>query len=148
MSGSARRGRRSRPCTSAAERHRSCPADDIERLLARVRERFGIAADAEITLEANPGPDERGDPAAWRRAGITRISFGAQSLDDAELRRLGRRHRAADVAAAVAGAREAGIASVNLDLLYDTPDGTLATWTTTLDCRARARHRTTCRSTR
>ncbi len=108
------------------------PADDIERLLARVGERFGIAPDAEVTLEANPGPDERGDPAAWRRAGITRISFGAQSLDDAELRRLGRRHRAADVAAAVEGAREAGIASINLDLLYDTPDGTLATWTTTL----------------
>lgn len=108
------------------------PAHDVERLLARVRERFGIASGAEVTLEANPGPDERGDHAALRRAGITRISFGAQSLDDGELRRLGRRHRAADVAAAVDGAREAGIASVNLDLLYDTPDGTLATWTTTL----------------
>jgi putative oxygen-independent coproporphyrinogen III oxidase len=109
------------------------PADDIERLLARVRERFGVAADAEITLEANPGPDERGDAAALRRAGITRISFGAQSLDDGELRRLGRRHRAGDVAAAVAGARVAGIGSVNLDLLYDVPDGTLETWTATLD---------------
>ncbi|MDF2736047.1 MAG: coproporphyrinogen oxidase, partial [Chloroflexota bacterium] len=109
------------------------PADDIERLLARVRERFAIAPGAEVTLEANPGPDERGDPAAWRRAGITRISFGAQSLDDAELRRLGRRHRAADVATAVVGARDAGIASINLDLLYDTPDGTLANWTATLD---------------
>jgi oxygen-independent coproporphyrinogen III oxidase len=108
------------------------PGDDVERLLARVRERFGIAEAAEVTLEANPGPDERGDPAAWRRAGITRISFGAQSLDDVELRRLGRRHRAWDVAAAVAGAREARIDSVNLDLLYDTPGGTLATWTATL----------------
>lgn len=108
------------------------PTDDIDRLLGRVRERFGMATDAEVTLEANPGPDERGDPAALRRAGVTRISFGAQSLDDRELRRLGRRHHAADVATAVAGAREAGIASVNLDLLYDTPDGTLATWTTTL----------------
>ena len=109
------------------------PADDVERLLARVRERFAIAPGAEVTLEANPGPDERGDAAAWRRAGITRISFGAQSLDDAELRRLGRRHRAADVATAVVGARDAGIASINLDLLYDTPDGTLANWTATLD---------------
>jgi putative oxygen-independent coproporphyrinogen III oxidase len=108
------------------------PADDIERLLARVREQFGVAAGAEVTLEANPGPDERGDPAAWRRAGITRISFGAQSLDDGELQRLGRRHRAAEVAAAVEGAREAGLGSVNLDLLYDTPDGSLATWTATL----------------
>jgi oxygen-independent coproporphyrinogen-3 oxidase len=109
------------------------PIDDVERLLARVRERFGVADDAEITLEANPGPDERGDPAALRRAGVTRISFGAQSLDDGELRRLGRRHRAGDVAVAIEGAREAGIASVNLDLLYDAPDGTLATWTATLE---------------
>ena len=108
------------------------PTDDIERLLARVRAGFGIADGAEITLEANPGPDEHGDAAALSRAGITRISFGAQSLDDGELRRLGRRHRAADVAAAVEGAREAGIASVNLDLLYDVPDGTLTTWKTTL----------------
>ena len=91
-----------------------------------MRDRFGIADGAEITIEANPGPDERGDPAALRRAGVTRISFGAQSLDDGELRRLGRRHRAVDVAAAVEGARAAGIASVNLDLLYDVPDSTLA----------------------
>jgi oxygen-independent coproporphyrinogen-3 oxidase len=109
------------------------PADDIERLLARVRERFGVAEDAEITLEANPGPDERGDPLALRRAGVTRISFGAQSLDDGELRRLGRRHRAGHVAAAVDGARDAGIGSVNLDLLYDVPDGTRAIWTATLE---------------
>ena len=61
--------------------------------------------DAEVTLEANPGPDERGDPAALAEAGINRISFGAQSLDAAELRRLGRRHRPGDVADAVAGAR-------------------------------------------
>jgi putative oxygen-independent coproporphyrinogen III oxidase len=109
------------------------PADDIERLLARVRGRFGLAEDAEVTLEANPGPDERGDPVALRRAGVTRISFGAQSLDDAELRRLGRRHRAGDVVAAVEWARRAGIASVNLDLLYDVPDSTFAMWMTTLD---------------
>jgi oxygen-independent coproporphyrinogen-3 oxidase len=106
---------------------------DIERLLARVRERFGVTADAEITLEANPGPDERGDPAALRRAGVTRISFGAQSLDDTELRKLGRRHRGRHVADAVAGARAAGLGSVNVDLLYDIPDTDLRTWMATLD---------------
>ena len=109
------------------------PPDDIERLLARVRERFGIAVDAEVTLEANPGPDERGDPAALRRAGVTRISFGAQSFDDTELRKLGRRHRARHVADAVAGARAAGVRSVNVDLLYDVPDTDLRTWMATLD---------------
>lgn len=109
------------------------PADDIERVMARVRQRFGIATGAEVTLEANPGPHERGDPPALRRAGITRVSFGAQALDDGELKRLGRRHRAADVVEAVEGARAAGIASVNLDLLYDTPHATPAIWAATLD---------------
>ena len=109
------------------------PAEEIDRLLQRVRDRFGVADDAEITLEANPGVDERGDALALHRAGVTRISFGAQSLDDAELRRLGRRHRAGDVTAAVEGARAAGIRSVNLDLLYDVPHSTDGTWAATLD---------------
>jgi putative oxygen-independent coproporphyrinogen III oxidase len=109
------------------------PADDVGALLARVRERFGIADDAEITLEANPGTDERGDPVALCRAGVTRISFGAQSFDDTELRKLGRRHRGRHVADAVSGAREAGIGSINVDLLYDVPDSDLPTWMATLD---------------
>ncbi len=109
------------------------PPDQVERILARVRERFGVAEDAEVTIESNPGPDERGDPAALRRAGVTRISFGAQSFDDTELRKLGRRHRARHVADAVTGAREAGIGSVNVDLLYDIPDTDLSTWMATLD---------------
>ncbi|HEY3163112.1 MAG TPA: coproporphyrinogen-III oxidase family protein [Candidatus Limnocylindrales bacterium] len=109
------------------------PADVVAALLETVRHRFGVGADAEVTIEANPGPDERGDPAALARAGVTRISFGAQSLDRAELRRLGRRHRPADVADAVAAARAAGIGSVNLDLLYDIPHGSLVTWIDTLE---------------
>jgi oxygen-independent coproporphyrinogen-3 oxidase len=109
------------------------PPDAVEGLLSLIRERFGIAADAEITLEANPGPDERGDAHAWRRAGITRLSYGAQSLADVELKRLGRRHRAGDVFDAVADARASAMPSINIDLLYDIPDGSLATWITTLD---------------
>jgi putative oxygen-independent coproporphyrinogen III oxidase len=109
------------------------PAEEVSRILARVRSRFGIADDAEITIESNPGADERGDPAALRRAGVTRISFGAQSFDDTELRKLGRRHRARHVADAVAGARAAGVRSINVDLLYDIPDTDLGTWMATLD---------------
>jgi len=108
------------------------PGEWLERLMAVVRARYGVAPDAEVTIEANPGPDERGDPAAFRRVGVTRISFGAQSLSAAELRRLGRRHSPADVAAAVAGARAAGIESVNLDLLYDVPGQSVGDWETTL----------------
>jgi putative oxygen-independent coproporphyrinogen III oxidase len=109
------------------------PAEAVAKLLELVRERFGLAADAEVTIEANPGPDERGDAWALRAAGVTRVSLGAQSLSDPELRRLGRRHRAADVATAIAAARAAGIGSVSLDLLYDIPDGSLAAWTETLE---------------
>jgi oxygen-independent coproporphyrinogen III oxidase len=104
----------------------------LERLLGIVRTRFGVEPDAEITLEANPGPDERGDLAAFRRLGVNRVSFGAQSLDGAELRRLGRRHSPEDVAAAVARARSAGIRSVNLDLLYDIPGQSVDRWEATL----------------
>ena len=64
---------------------------------------------------------------------MTRLSIGAQSLDDTELRRLGRRHRAADVAAVVRHARAAGVPSVSLDLLYDVPGSTVAAWARTLD---------------
>ena len=109
------------------------PAESVTAVLARIRARFGIAADAEVTLEANPGSDERGDAMAWRDAGVTRISLGAQSLDERELRRLGRRHRPSDVAEAVAEARAAGIGSVSLDLLYDVPGQTTASWAATLD---------------
>jgi len=102
-------------------------------LIGLVAERFGLEAGAEVTLEANPGPGERGDAAAWHGEGVSRMSFGAQSLNSSELRRLGRRHRPADVADAVADARGAGIASINLDLLYDIPGQSLDSWRTTLD---------------
>ncbi len=97
------------------------PADAIGRLLDAIRARFGLAAGAEVTLEVNPGADERGDAGAWRAAGVTRVSIGAQALDPVSLRRLGRRHAPEDVGATVREARSAGIASVSLDLLYDVP---------------------------
>jgi oxygen-independent coproporphyrinogen III oxidase len=109
------------------------PADEIADLLALIHRRFGVADDAEITLEANPGPDERGDPIAQRMAGVTRLSYGAQSLDPGELRRLGRRHRPSHVADALAAARAADVPSISLDLLYDIPDQSIATWAATLD---------------
>ena len=55
------------------------PAHPWIRILEAVRNAFGIAAGAEVTLEVNPGPDERGDPVVQARAGVTRLSIGAQS---------------------------------------------------------------------
>jgi len=109
------------------------PADDVARLLGLVADRFGLADDAEVTLEANPGPDERGDAAALARAGVNRLSLGAQAMDAALLARLGRRHSPADVAGAVGEARAGGIASVSVDLLYDVPGQTLEAWAATLE---------------
>ncbi len=109
------------------------PARDVAALLAHVERRFGIAAGAEITLEANPGRDELGDLAGFRAAGVTRLSLGAQSLHDHELRALGRRHHASDVVAAVREARRADFTDVSLDLLYDVPGQTLETWQSTLE---------------
>jgi putative oxygen-independent coproporphyrinogen III oxidase len=108
-------------------------SEELAKLIAHVGARFGLRPGAEITLEANPGPDERGDPVAQRAAGVTRLSFGGQALDDAELARVGRRHRARDVADAVSEARAAGALSVSLDLLYDIPGVSLDAWMTTLE---------------
>jgi oxygen-independent coproporphyrinogen III oxidase len=105
----------------------------IARLVELVRRRFGLEPDAEVTLEVNPGPGERGDARAQREAGVTRLSIGAQSFDLGELRRLGRRHAPEDIAATVAAARAAAIPSVSLDLLYDLPGGSLASWSRTLE---------------
>ena len=106
--------------------------EQVSGLLTHVERRFGIARDAEITLEANPGAGERGDLEGMRSAGVTRLSLGAQSLDPVELRRLGRRHRPTDVADAIAEARRAGIASVGVDLLMDVPGQTLESFGRTL----------------
>jgi len=108
------------------------PADAVGGIVRLVGERYGLASGAEVTLEANPGPDDRGDPAALVAAGITRLSYGAEALDDATLRALGRRHRTSDVGDAVAEARAAGIPSLNLDLLYDVPGASIDGWMTTL----------------
>ncbi|MFL5755930.1 MAG: radical SAM family heme chaperone HemW [Chloroflexota bacterium] len=109
------------------------PASDVARLLEAIDARFGIAPGAEITLEANPGSDERGDVAGFVAAGVTRLSIGAQSLRPSLLRTLGRRHTPDDVAATVAAARQSGVGSVSIDLLYDVPGQTLDDWMTTLE---------------
>jgi putative oxygen-independent coproporphyrinogen III oxidase len=109
------------------------PVSAIGEILDRVRARFGIADGAEVTLEANPGPDERGDAVGLRTVGITRLSIGAQAMSAAALRRLGRRHRVVDVVRSVAEARAAGIVSISLDLLYDAPDASVVDWIETLD---------------
>lgn len=108
------------------------PDEALAALIARVRDRFGLVDSAEVTLECNPGADERGDPRAAVQAGVTRFSFGAQSMDLAALRALGRRHGPEDVAESVTAARGAGATSVSIDLLADLPDVSLESWSSSL----------------
>lgn len=93
----------------------------IGRLLAGIRARAPLVADAEITLEANPGTAEARRFSAYRAAGVNRLSLGVQSLSADQLRRLGRVHGAAEAREAVQLARTAGFDNINLDLMYGLP---------------------------
>jgi putative oxygen-independent coproporphyrinogen III oxidase len=94
---------------------------EIGRLLRALRQRADFAADAEITLEANPGTIERGLFSAYRDAGINRVSLGAQSFSAAALQALGRIHSPDDTVLAVEELRRAGFENFNLDLMYALP---------------------------
>ena len=80
-----------------------------------------LAADCEITLEANPGTFEQEKFAAYRAAGVNRLSIGVQSFADAQLQALGRIHSSAEAMRAVALARRAGFARINLDVMFALP---------------------------
>ena len=101
--------------------------EEISRLLTGVHERFDVAQDAEITMEANPGTVECGAPAGYREAGVNRLSIGAQSFDDDALRQLGRIHSSDDIRRAVGEVKSAGFDNFNLDLMHGLPGQTLAT---------------------
>jgi oxygen-independent coproporphyrinogen-3 oxidase len=100
--------------------------DLIARILDGCRERLRFVADAEITLETNPGTVEHGRFDGYLRAGVNRISFGVQSFEDDKLRRLGRIHSADEAERALKEAQDAGIPEINLDLMYALPEQTLA----------------------
>ena len=111
----------------------SClPPAMLERVLKVLRRDFALAADCEITLEANPGDVSAERASAWRRMGFNRISIGAQAADEKMLRWLGRRHDWARVQRAVQEARAAGFSNLNLDLIYGLPGLTLDAWRRTL----------------
>ena len=109
------------------------PAQMLERLLEGVFRQARVAADAEITMEANPGTLTRDKLRRCRAAGVNRLSVGAQSMDDRLLRALGRIHCAEDVREAVRMARDAGFENLNLDLMYALPGQSLDDWQRTLD---------------
>ena len=104
----------------------------FDSILTAIRARFTLTADAEITMEANPGACSFHDLLALRSLGINRVSFGAQSANAEELRMLERVHDFFDVIEAVTSARKAGFDNLNLDLIYGLPEQTLQTWQTSV----------------
>lgn len=97
----------------------------IDRLLSDIRARVRLDADAEITLEANPGTFERDRFRAYHSAGVNRLSVGVQSFDDAHLLALGRVHNGAQARAALEEAAST-FKTFNLDLMYALPGQSLA----------------------
>ena len=102
----------------------------IGRVLEGIARRLHLEADAEITLEANPGTADAANFRDYRAAGVNRMSIGVQSFDEGQLRALGRIHGRDEALRAFALARDAGFDNLNLDLMFALPgqtvDGALA----------------------
>ena len=104
------------------------PGEEIGRILETLRGRFDFRPEAEISLEANPGTVTGDKLGLYRQAGINRISFGCQSTENEELRRLGRIHSYEDFLESWQLAGEAGFTNRNIDLMSGLPGQTLASW--------------------
>ncbi|PIE21811.1 MAG: coproporphyrinogen III oxidase [Arachnia propionica] len=104
------------------------PVADLSRILQAIRDRFGLAAEAEVTTEANPETVTPESLAQLREAGFSRVSLGMQSAVPHVLATLDRVHTRDRALAAAEWARQAGFEHVSLDLIYGTPGETLADW--------------------
>ena len=106
----------------------------IEQILKAVRDRFKVLDGAEMTIELNPGDggisaaSKREKLLEFRRCGINRASFGAQTFDDRELKQLGRTHSSSDIYSTFNHLREAGFENINFDLIAGLPNQTMGGW--------------------
>ncbi len=103
-------------------------ADGVARMLDMLCRRVTLTDGAEVTLEANPDDIDRDTVAAWRAAGVNRLSIGVQSFDDTVLRWMHRSHDAATTLRAVDAARTGGIDNFSLDLIFALPDTVTRSW--------------------
>ena len=99
----------------------------VARVLDRIARNWPVTRDVEITLEANPASADAARFADYRKAGVNRVSLGVQALNDADLKKLGRLHDAAEAKAALSLAT-ANFERVSLDLIYARPDQSEAQW--------------------
>ncbi|GAC1643050.1 MAG: radical SAM family heme chaperone HemW [Ktedonobacteraceae bacterium] len=107
--------------------------EQMTRLLKACYNSFAIDADAEITMEANPGTLDKEQLVGLRAAGINRLSMGAQSFDAQLLQTLGRIHTPEEITQAVQFARAAGFTSINIDFMFGLPGQTMQHWRDTLE---------------
>ncbi|HWK10766.1 MAG TPA: radical SAM family heme chaperone HemW, partial [Vicinamibacterales bacterium] len=107
--------------------------DEIAAIVSALRGSFDLAHDAEITLETNPETVDREKLERFRTAGVNRISFGVQSFQDDELKRLGRIHSADRARSAMASARAAGFENISLDLMMWLPGQSVDRWLANVD---------------
>ena len=96
-------------------------ASSIEKIIEYVDKSFGIESNAEITLESNPSSSEKEKFKNFLKAGVNRISIGAQSFNDSHLEKLGRLHKGEDAISAVKAAKSAGFKNINIDLMHGLP---------------------------
>lgn len=109
------------------------PGEDILRIMDALRRKYRLEEKAEITLEANPGTLTPEKLAAWRAAGINRLSMGLQSAEDQELKALGRIHTWEEFLKSYRMAREWGFQNINIDLMSALPGQSVRTWRETLE---------------
>ncbi len=107
--------------------------EEIGRIIGACEQAFDVDAAREVTLEANPETVTEAALAAFRAAGVDRVSFGVQSFREQELQRLSRLHDARRARAAVAEARRAGFDNVSLDLMMWLPEQSVAHWLESVD---------------
>lgn len=100
----------------------------IAALIHQAEHLFGLSADVEVTLEANPGTVDFPRLAGFRQAGVNRLSLGIQSFDDRMLKELGRIHTAQQAREAFAAARQAGFDNIGIDLIHALPGQTGDMW--------------------
>ena len=105
---------------------------EMAAILERLRARFAVEPGAEVTVECNPESVSRERLAGYRRAGVSRISLGVQSLDDRILPTLGRLHSAREAREAFDAARAAGFDNISADLIYGLPGLDTDTWEATV----------------
>lgn len=108
-------------------------AAQFERLTDAVFRNFSVTEDAEITAECNPATADRATFRALRSLGINRLSVGAQSMNDSELKLLGRLHGAEDVVRTFSDARDAGFDNLGADVMFGIPSGSRESLAATLD---------------